>query len=134
MLIWATRIARDLYGRPTIGFDAWVDVVFSSLVGLALLRGLVARRRDVRVFTAMLVGFGCLAEGWTMLRVLDHSQALTQLPAPAARFVEAATLGFGALVLAVSLREFFRVSERDLRHRERRGRQPTDARASGGTA
>ena len=43
LLIWAVRIGRELYGRPTIGATGYVEIALTSLVGLALLYGLLNR-------------------------------------------------------------------------------------------
>jgi hypothetical protein len=76
-------------------------------VGVALLYGLLHRDGDVRLFTAFLVGFGCLYQGLTMLPVMTHAIALTALPTVVVRVGVAAVLGFGAGVLAITLREQF---------------------------
>jgi hypothetical protein len=105
LLIWTVRIGRELYGRPKVGVTGYVEIAVTSLVGVGLLYGLVHRDRGVRVFTAFLVGFGCLYQGLTMLGVLTHAVALTVLPTPAARLAVAAILGLGGGVLAITLRE-----------------------------
>jgi hypothetical protein len=108
LLVWAVRIGRELYGRPSVGVTGYVEIALTSLVGFGLLYGLSRRDQGVRVFTAFLVGFGCLYEGLTMLPVLTHAVALTVLSTLAARLAVAAILGPGVGVFAVTLREQFR--------------------------
>jgi hypothetical protein len=108
LLIWAVRIGRELYGRPSVGATGYIEVALSSLIGIALLYGLLHRDQGVRIFTAFLVGFGCLYQGLTMLAVLAHAVALTVLPTLLARLAVAAILGLGGGVLAITLREQFR--------------------------
>ena len=108
-VIWAVRIGRELYGRPTVGVVGYLSIALTSLVGLAFLFGLLHRDREVRLFTAFFVGFGSLYEGLTMLPVLTHATALSTLPSTVARIciVVFFGLGTGALVgsCAVGLRE-----------------------------
>lgn len=106
-LIWAIRISRELYGRPTVGITGYIEIALTSLVGVGLLYGLLHRDRHVRLFTAFLVGFGCLYQALTMLPVLTHAVALTLLPTPAARIGLASILGLGGGALALTLREQF---------------------------
>ena len=107
LLVWVLRIGRELYGRPGIGVTGYAEMVLTSLIGVALLYGLLHGDRGVRLFTAFLVAFGCLYQGLTMLPVLTHSVALTALPTVVARVGVAAILGLGAGVLAITLREQF---------------------------
>ena len=107
LLIWAVRIGRELYGRPTVGATGYVEIALTSLVGIVLLYGLLHRDGEVRMFTAFLVGFGCLYQGLTMLPVLTHAVALTALPTPVARVAVAAILGLAGGLLAITLREQF---------------------------
>jgi hypothetical protein len=100
LLVWVLRIGRELYGRPTVGATGWLELALTSVVGVALLYGLLHRDEAIRTFTAFLVGFGGLYQGLTMAPVLTHSIALTVLPTSAARVAVAVTLGLsaGALV------------------------------------
>jgi hypothetical protein len=108
-VIWAVRIGRELYGRPTVGVIGYLSIALTSVVGLAFLVGLLHRDREVRLFTAFFVGFGSLYEGLTMLPVLTHATALSALPSTLVRvcIVVFFALGTGALVgsCAVGLRE-----------------------------
>ena len=108
-VIWAVRIGRELYGRPTVGVVGGLSIALTSIVGLAFLGGLLHRDREVRLFTAFFVGFGSLYEGLTMLPVLTHATALSALPSTLVRVcvVVFFALGTGALVgsCAVGLRE-----------------------------
>ncbi len=105
LMVWALRIGRELYGRPGVGVTSYIEVALTSLVGIALLFGLLHRDQSVRTFTALAVGFGCLYQGLTMLRVPTHSVALTVLPTVVARAFVAVVLGLGAGVLAITLQE-----------------------------
>ena len=60
------------------------------------------------MFTAFLVGFGCLYQVLTMLPVLTHAVALTALPNPVARVAVAAILGLCGGLLAITLRDAVR--------------------------
>jgi hypothetical protein len=104
-LVWTVRIARELYGRPDVGVVGYLEAAGTSVVGAALLYGLLHRDREVRLFTAFLVGFGSLYEGLTMLPVLTHAIALTLLPTTAARIAVALILVLGAGTLVGSVRE-----------------------------
>jgi hypothetical protein len=95
LLIWAVRLGRELYGRPSVGPAGYLGVALTSAVGVALLTGLLHADREVRLFTAFLAGFGSLYEGLTMLPVLTHSTALSVLPSGAARVAVALILGLG---------------------------------------
>jgi hypothetical protein len=107
LLVWAVRLGRESYGRPSVGVTGYVEIAFTSLVGMALLYGLIHRDRGVRVFAAFLVAFGCLYQGLTMLPVLTHAVALTALPTPVAQVAVALILGLGGGVLAITLRQKF---------------------------
>lgn len=104
LLVWMVRVGRELYGRPTIGVTGYVEAVLTSLVGLLLLRALVHRDEEVRLFTAFLVGLGCVYQALTMLPVFTHALALTTLPTPVARASVAAILGLGSGVIAITMR------------------------------
>lgn len=95
LLIWAVRVGRELYGRPAVGTIGYLEIALTSVVGVALLVGLLNRDRDVRVFTAFLAGFGSIYEGLTMLPVLTHATALTALPSGVARVAVVLILGLG---------------------------------------
>jgi hypothetical protein len=95
LIVWALRIGRGAYGRPTVTWEGWLDVYFSSLVGVLLLSGLLRRDRGVRTFVAFLVGFGAAYQGVTMFGVLTHSIALGLIPTGLARIGVALTLGLG---------------------------------------
>ena len=88
-LVWAIRIGRELYGRPAVGVAGYLQVGLTSAIGLALLAGLIRRDHGVRTLTAFLVGAGALYEALTMLPLLTHSIALSAIPTPAARTIEA---------------------------------------------
>lgn len=104
-LVWAVRIGRELYGRPTVGASGYAEIVLTSLVGAALLAGLVHRDAAVRWFVALLVAVGCLYQGVTMLPVLTHSIALTALPTRLAQAAVAAILGLGGGLMVVTIRQ-----------------------------
>lgn len=101
-LIWAVRLGRELYGRPDVGVVGYLEMAGTSVVGAALLYGLLRRDREVRIFTAFLVGFGSLYEGLTMLGVLTHAIALTALPTIVARVAVLLILGLGTGALVGS--------------------------------
>ena len=105
LLVWAVRIGRELYGRPTVGVTGYIEIALTSLVGAALLYGLAQRDQGVRLFTALLVGVGCLYQALTMWPVLTHAIALTTLPTAIAQPAVAAILGLSVGVLAITLRE-----------------------------
>jgi hypothetical protein len=107
LLIWALRIAREVYGRPGVGASGYVATALTSAAGAALLFGLLHPEAGVRMFVALLVGFGCLYQGLTMLPAVTHSIALMQLPTPVSRAAVAAVLGLGGGLLAVSVRRQF---------------------------
>jgi len=98
-IVWALRIARELYGRPAVGAIGWIEVALTSLVGVALLYGLLHAEWGVRVFVAFLTAFGSLYQGATMYAVLTHAIALTLLPTEVARVGVALTLVLGAATL-----------------------------------
>ena len=102
LLIWAVRLGRELYGRPTVGTGGYLGVALTSAVGVALLAGLLHTDRDVRLFTAFIAGFGSLYEGLTMLPVLTHATALSVLPSGAARVAVLLVLGLGVGALVGS--------------------------------
>lgn len=107
LLVWAVRVGRELYGRPSVGISGYIEIALTSLIGIALLYGVLHHDQAVRLFTAFLVAFGCLYQGLTMLPVLTHAVALTALPTLAARIGVAAILGLGGGVLAITLRVQF---------------------------
>ena len=102
-VIWAVRIGRELYGRPTVPPIGWVEIALTSVIGAALVYGLVNRDESTRVFTAFLAGFGGLYEGLTMLPLLTHAIALSELPSVVARVGEVLILGAGIGALAGSI-------------------------------
>jgi hypothetical protein len=102
-LVWAIRVGRELYGRPSVPVVGWVEIAITCLVGAALLYGLVSRNEGTRVLTAFLAGFGALYEGLTMLPVLTHAIALSALPTDFARVAEVLSLGAGIGALAGSV-------------------------------
>ena len=104
-IVWAVRLARELYGRPDVATVGYLEAAGTSVVGAALLYGLLRGDREVRVFTALLVGFGSLYEGLTMLPVLTHAIALTLLPTTLARIAVALMLALCAGAIIGSLRE-----------------------------
>ena len=110
-VIWAVRIGRELYGRPNVPAIGWIEIALTSVIGAALVYGLVNRDEGTRVFTAFLVGFGGLYEGLTMLPLLTHAIALSDLPSGVARVGEVLILGAGTGVLAGSILGQLRVSE-----------------------
>jgi hypothetical protein len=118
LLVWMVRIGRELYGRPSVGVGGYIELALTSLVGIVLLWGLLYRDEEVRLFTAFLVGFGCLYQGLTMLPVITHAIALTTLPTALARPSVAAILGLGGGVLAITLREQFADAIRPARESE----------------
>jgi hypothetical protein len=107
-VIWAVRIARELYGRPGVGVVGYLEVIGTSAVGVWILYGLLSRTGEVRVFTALLTGLGGLYQGLTMLSVLTHAIALTLLPTTIARVLVLACLGLGAGALVGGAREQLR--------------------------
>ena len=110
-LIWAIRIGRELYGRPTVPAIGYVEIALTSLVGAALVYGLVNRDEGIRVITAFLVGLGALYQGLTMLPLLNHAVALSALPSVVARVSEVLVIGAGIGVLAGSVLGGLRVTE-----------------------
>lgn len=100
--VWALRIARELYGRPTVGAIGWIEVALTSLAGIALLYGLRRTDRSVRVFAAFLAAFGALYQGATMYPVLTRAIALTQLPTTVARACVTLAFSLGAATLVGS--------------------------------
>ncbi len=98
--VWALRIGRELYGRPNVPVAGWIEIALTSLVGLALVYGLVRPDAGVRVFVAFLAAFGALYEGATMVTVLTRAVALSALPTVAARVGVVAALAGGAAALA----------------------------------
>jgi hypothetical protein len=103
-LMWTLRVGRELHGRPGVSVGGQIEIALTSLVGIALLYGLLHRKHDVRVFTAILAATVCVYEGLTMLPVLTHGVALTALPTTAARIDLTAVFGLSAGVLALTLR------------------------------
>ncbi len=103
LLVWMLRIGRELYGRPDVTATNEVEIVLTSVVGLALLVGIARREPSVRRLATLLAGAGCLYEGLTMLAVLGHAVALTALPTAVARPAVAAVLGLGPGLLALAL-------------------------------
>lgn len=99
-VVWALRISRELYGRPTVGAVGWLEVALTSLVGLAFLYGLLRAEHEVRVFVAFLAAFGSLYQGLTMHTILTRATALTLLPTDAARVGVLLTFSLGAATLA----------------------------------
>lgn len=107
-VVWALRIGRELYGRPSVGPLGYLTIALTCFVGLALVYGLSRKDREVRLFVLLLAGVGCLYQGLTMLPVLDHAVALTLLPTAGARAGVAVALGVGAGVTVYSAREQLR--------------------------
>jgi hypothetical protein len=101
-LVWLLRVARELYGRPTVGLSALALVAATCAVGVALAWGLLHRDAGVRVFAALLAGAGALYQAATMLPVLTHARALTVLPSTLIRFAVAAALALGAAAIVLS--------------------------------
>lgn len=101
--VWAIRIGRELYGRPTVPVVGWIEIAITSLVGALFVFGLTRRNDGTRTFTAFFVGFGALYEGLTMLPLLTHAIALNALPSLLARIVEGIIVvaGIGALAGSV---------------------------------
>ena len=119
-VVWALRIARELYGRPTVGVVGRLDLAITSVVGVALVYGLVHRDRGVRVSVAFFTAFGALYQALTMYTVLTRADALTDLPTWVIRVAVALTFGLGGAVLAGSWNALF--DERNaVREREPRG-------------
>lgn len=101
--VWAERVGRELYGRPTVALFGWIDLALTCAVGVALLLGLSRRRPGTRTFTAFFVGFGSLYEGLVMFPLLTHAIALSAIPSDAARVLEATIVVAGAGALAGSV-------------------------------
>ena len=110
-VIWALRIGRELYGRPTVPTVGWIEIALTSVIGAVLVYGLVNRSDGTPVFTAFLVGFGGLYEGLTMLPLLTHAIVLSDLPSIVARVGEVLTLGAGIGALLGSIFGQLRLSE-----------------------
>jgi hypothetical protein len=104
-LVWVVRIGRALYGRPDVGIGSYVNIALTSVIGVGLVYGLVHRDVSVRRFVALLAAAGCLYEGLTMLGVLTHAVALSELPTPAVRLAVATFLGVGAALLVTTFYE-----------------------------
>jgi hypothetical protein len=113
VLVWIVRVARELYGRPVVGASSYAAVAGTCVVGAALLYGLSRRDSAVRVFTALLVGFGSLYQAATTFAVLTHATALTLLPSTFARALVATLLGLGIAALALAVVDQLRSVERD---------------------
>ena len=98
-VVWTLRIARELYGRPTVPVIGWVEIGLTSLVGAALVYGLLHADRGVRIFVALLTALGALYQGTTMYAVLTRAIALTVIPTTLARVgvVLAFALGIASL-------------------------------------
>ena len=111
LVVWTLRVGRELYGRPAVGSSGYLETALTCLVGVGLLYGLLHRDLAVRTVTALFAGIGSLYQGFTMLPVLTHAVALTTLPSPIARLGVAATLGLGAGISAIALREQFGATE-----------------------
>jgi hypothetical protein len=103
VIVWALRIAREALGRPTINWEAWLTISLSSLVGVLLVLGLRHIDQGIRVFTALLAGFGATYQALTMLPVLTHAIALTLVPTSVARIGVALAFILGAASLIGSL-------------------------------
>jgi hypothetical protein len=101
-IVWALRIARELYGRPTVPVIGWIEIALTSLVGAALLYGLLHTDRAVRIFVALLAAFGALYQGATMYTILTRAIALTVLPTTLARIGVLLALSLGIATLAGS--------------------------------
>ncbi len=101
--VWAIRVGRELYGRPTVPVVGWVEVAITCLIGGLFLFGLTRRNGGTRVFTAFFVGFGALYEGLTMLPLLTHAIALNALPTTLARILEVVVVVAGIGTLAGSV-------------------------------
>jgi hypothetical protein len=108
LLTGTIRIARDLYGRPDLTASNYLDIAFTTAVGLALLLALLGGRGGVPLFTACLVGIGSLFQGIALSPIVTHGYALTALSTTAARAAVTAVLGLGAGLLAVTLWTQFR--------------------------
>jgi len=101
-IVWALRIARELYGRPAVPVIGWIEIAITSLVGASLLYGLLHKDRATRVFVAFLTAFGALYQGSTMYSILTRAIALTLLPTTLARVGVTLALALGVAVLAGS--------------------------------
>lgn len=100
--VWAIRLGRELYGRPTVPAVGWIEIALTCAVGALLVFGLT-RNAGTRVFTAFFVGFGALYEVLTMLPLLTHAVALNALPTNLARALEVVAIATGAGALAGSV-------------------------------
>ena len=101
--VWALRLGRELYGRPTVSSVGWLEIAITCAVGALLLFGLSVRNPGTRVFTAFFAGFGALYVALTMLPLLDHAIALNAIPNPTARVLEALVIVTGAGALGGSI-------------------------------
>lgn len=101
--VWAVRLGRELYGRPSVPVAGWIEIALTCAVGVLFVLGLTRRDGSMLVFTAFFVGFGALYEGLTMLPLLTHAIALNALPTTVARVLEVVVIATGLGVLAGSI-------------------------------
>jgi hypothetical protein len=116
--VWAIRLGRELYARPTVPVVGWIEITLTCAVGALLVFGLTRRDAGTRIFTAFFVGFGALYEVLTMLPLLTHSVALNALPSNVARALEVVAIATGAGVLAGSVFRPALVGEQGLNEAE----------------
>lgn len=101
--VWAIRLGRELYGRPSVATLGWIEIGATSAIGAVLFFGLTRRSAGTRISTAFFVGFGALYEALVMFPVLTHSIALNALPSTAARTLEVAVVITAAGTLSGSI-------------------------------
>lgn len=102
-IVWALRIARELYGRPTVGAVGLFELALTSVVGVVLLYGLLRPDHGVRISVSFLTAFGALYQAFTVYTVLARADALTVLPTTVVRIAVVASFVLGFATLAGSL-------------------------------
>jgi hypothetical protein len=103
--VWAVRVGRDLYGRPAVSVDNWIDLGLTCLIGAGLVYSLLQRSPGGRLLGAFLAGFGGLAQAATTMPAFTRSIALSELPSTLVRVLLALALGLGADTAIITMRE-----------------------------
>ena len=101
--VWAIRLGRELYGRPTVPVAGWIEIALTCAVGALFVFGLTRPDAGTRIVTAFFVGIGALYEVLTMLPLLTHAVSLNALPSSVARALEVVAIATGAGALAGSV-------------------------------
>jgi hypothetical protein len=93
----AARLARDLYGRPTVSSWQLVGATLTCVVAVAL--GGLALRASSRRVGFGLIGLAGIYEGLALIATLVHGFVLAALPAALERTLTVAALAGGAGLL-----------------------------------